>query len=151
PLGQVACQVLAPALSGYRRYCPYTLEPGASGAWTGPDLARAQELVRSSGTAGQRVTVWIGQWTQFGPAVGRYLVSVLDSLGYRARYRIGGGLSVKSTLRLQAAFSGWYPDFATPSSFVGPTLTCAASNPAGSGSANIAGFCDPLIDREMAL
>src|SRR5262249_36048615 len=86
-LGQATCQVLAPALAGYRRYCPYTLQPGTNGI-KGPDLARARQLVRSSGTYGQKVTIWIGAWTQYGTAVGKYLTTVLDSLGYRGSYRV---------------------------------------------------------------
>ena len=52
------CQILPPALAGYRRYCPYTRDRAAGGAWHGPDLARARKLVAASGTAGMRVTVW---------------------------------------------------------------------------------------------
>ena len=39
---QPTCQILPPALDGYRRYCPYTLHPAADGRWHGPDLARAR-------------------------------------------------------------------------------------------------------------
>ena len=46
------CQIMPPALAGYRRYCPYTRDPAADGAWHGPDLARARKLVAASGTAG---------------------------------------------------------------------------------------------------
>ena len=49
---------MPPALAGYRRYCPYTRDPSASGTWHGPDLAPARKLVAASGTAGMRVTVW---------------------------------------------------------------------------------------------
>jgi peptide/nickel transport system substrate-binding protein len=89
-LESVTCQVLPPDLSGYRPYCPYTAEPSNSDSWTASDLTRARRLVRSSGTAGQAVTVWIPTiYHQFGAAAGQYVVSVLDSLGYTARYRLG--------------------------------------------------------------
>ncbi len=52
------CQVIAPGLPGYRRYCPYTLHPRADGAYTGPNLARARRLVAKSGTSGERVALW---------------------------------------------------------------------------------------------
>jgi peptide/nickel transport system substrate-binding protein len=147
----VTCQILPPNFAGYRRYCPYTAKAGASGAWGAPDLEHARRLVRSSGTAGQAVTVWIPKWTQFSPAAGRYIVSVLDSLGYKARYRFAvDPFSNQDKLRLQAGINGWYADFAAPAGFIGPTLTCAAYNPVNSENLNIAEFCGPGIDREIA-
>src|SRR5262249_23007331 len=53
---QPTCQILAPTLPGYRPYCPYTLDPAPSGSWNAPDLARAQQLVASSGTNGAKAT-----------------------------------------------------------------------------------------------
>ena len=44
-LGQGAeptCQVLPPYLPGYRRYCPYTLDPTPAGVWHAPNLARGR-------------------------------------------------------------------------------------------------------------
>ena len=51
------CQILPPFVLGYRRYCPYTVNPG-KGKWTGPGLARARHLVAVSGTRGEPVVVW---------------------------------------------------------------------------------------------
>ncbi len=70
---QPNCQVLPPNSAGFARFCPYPL-----------DLARAQRLVAASGTAGQTVTVPTGPP---GARQSSYLVSVLRSLGYRARLR----------------------------------------------------------------
>jgi peptide/nickel transport system substrate-binding protein len=87
---QPTCQVLPPALPGYRPYCPYTLNPGPGGVWTAPDLARAGRLVRASRTRGARVTVVTGAFGTKIPdrTTGRYVVSVLDQLGYRASLRV---------------------------------------------------------------
>jgi peptide/nickel transport system substrate-binding protein len=149
-LGQLTCQVLPPDFQGYRRYCPYTAKRTASGAWTAPDLARAQRLVRSSGTAGQAVTVWIPDWIRFGADAGRYVVSVLKNLGYKARFRFAPDpYSVEDKLHLQAGFYVWAPDFAAPSGFFVATLTCGAYNPVNSQNANTAELCDPVIDREI--
>ena len=41
---------------GYKPYCPYTVNPD-SGSWTGPDMARARQLIEESGTEGMRVKV----------------------------------------------------------------------------------------------
>ena len=48
------CQVLPPNFPGYQAYCPWTRMP-QDGRWHGPDLSRAQALVRASGTAGATV------------------------------------------------------------------------------------------------
>ncbi len=151
-LGQVTCQVLPPDVAGYQRYCPYTAAPHASGAgaWTAPDMERARKLVRSSGTAGQAITVWISPGIGFGARAGRYIVSVLHSLGYHARYQLAADpFSNEDKIHLQAGFSGWYPDYPAPGGFFDATLTCRAYNRVNSENLNFAEFCDPAIDREM--
>ena len=151
-LGRLTCQVLPPDFDGYRRYCPYTAEPSASGAWSAPDLARARQLVRSSGTAGQTVTVWIPSWIHFGAAAGRYVVSVLDSLGLQGALPApqADPYAGEDSFTLQVGFYGWGPDFAAPAGFIVPALTCGAYNPVSSENENAAEFCDPAIDREIA-
>jgi peptide/nickel transport system substrate-binding protein len=152
-LGSVTCQILPPDLGGHRPYCPYTAEPSNRGTWTAPDLARARRLVRASGTAGEAVTVWIPRmYRQFGAAAGRYMVSVLDDLGYRARYRFAYDPFLhEDKLRLQLSFNGWYPDFGgTPSSFITPLLTCRSYNRDNALNNNSAEFCSRRIDREIA-
>ena len=155
-LGTVTCQILPPALTGYRPYCPSTAGPSADGAWTAPDLARARRLVRSSGTAGEAVTVWLPtMYEQFAGAAGRaagsYVVSVLDSLGYKARYRFAHNPFVhEDKLHLQLGFNGWYPDFASPSGFINPLLTCRSYNRDNTLNENAAEFCNPRIDHEIA-
>lgn len=76
--------MIPPTVPGYARYCPYTLDPRRTGEWTAPDLGKARQLVAASGTKGQKVTVWT--WRDFG-AEGRYVVSLLRRLGYRAQLR----------------------------------------------------------------
>ena len=144
-LGVVTCQVLPPNFDGYRRTCPYTADPNRAGTWTAPDLARARKLVRLSGTAGEAVTFWIPRWINFGAASGRYVVSVLDSLGYRARFRFAPDpYVVEDKLRVQAGFGAWYADFATPAGFIGSYNKADLAN-----NTNDAEFCDPAIDREI--
>lgn len=150
-LGVVSCQILPPNFDGYRRNCPYTTDPNQAGTWTGPDLARARRLVRESGTAGETVTFWDPKWISFDAASAKYVVSVLDSIGYRARYRFSTDpYPIEDKLHLQAGFSSWYADFATPGGFIGPTLTCSSYNRADlSDNTNFSEFCDPAIDREV--
>jgi YVTN family beta-propeller protein len=141
-LGQVTCQVLPPDLDGYSPYCPYTVAPNSSGTWTAPDLARARALVRRSGTTGKQVTVWIPHYIGFSAAPGRYVVSVLDSLGYHARLRIGRQRPSSE----RVGFWVWTPNFASAAGFIPSALGCDVSLDEGNESR----FCDPAIDREMA-
>jgi YVTN family beta-propeller protein len=157
-IAQPTCQVLPPTMPGYHPYCPYTLQPGPGGAWTAPDLAHAEQLVRASGTRGDKVTVLAGT---FGaplptPATGRYVVSVLDQLGYRASLRMMGvnrywGVLGDSRNRVQAGFFPWYQDYPVPSDFVGPLLTCGSFLPGNPVNVNTAEFCDPRIDAQAQL
>jgi peptide/nickel transport system substrate-binding protein len=149
-IGQVACQVLPPNLLGYRRYCPYTTDPNESGAWSAPDLARARQLVRASGTEGDAVSVGVPPEPSVGKAAGRYVVSVLNSLGYTARLaRTADPIDNEDRLHLGAIFSGWYPDYAAPTGMV-VALSCAGYNADNSLNLNAAEFCDHAIDREIA-
>ena len=75
-VAQSSCQVLAPNFAGYARYCPYP-----------HDLAKAKRLVAASGTTGQAVTVWM---PEIRKTTGDYLVSVLKSLGYKAKLKLIG-------------------------------------------------------------
>jgi YVTN family beta-propeller protein len=135
------CQVLPPNFVGYVRYCLYE-----------PDFARAKRLVAASGTAGQTVTVWTGS-----PGVPEtaYLVSVLRSLGYKARLKVfpsDGYIAalLKEGRQSQTGPSGWYADFPAPSQFFEPLFTCASSREPLSVEWNASAFCDPRIDREIS-
>jgi YVTN family beta-propeller protein len=150
-LGSTTCQVLPPNLDGYEPYCPYTVGPKAAGTWSAPDLERAQRLVRASGTAGQRVTVWLPDYTGIPASAGRYVASVLDRLGYRARFRFAPDpLGREDELHVQIGFSGESASFPKPASFIGEVLTCGADDPVHQYNSNSAEFCDPAIDREVA-
>jgi len=152
---QPTCQVLPPTMPGYRPYCPYTILPSSGGAWTAPDLALARRRVRQSGTQGDRVTVLYSHEQAPFPsaATARYLVSVLDQLGYRASLRTTGaggywGVLGDSRDRVQAGFFSWYQDYPAPSDFIDPLFTCASFLPDNQNNFNEAEFCDPQIDSQ---
>jgi peptide/nickel transport system substrate-binding protein len=152
---QATCQILPPTMPGYRPYCPYTILPGPGGVWTAPDLAMALRLVRDSGTRGDRVTVlYSDEGTDFpSPATARYLVSLLDELGYRTSLRMTDPIPYWSMLgdsrdRVQAGFFSWYQDYPTPSDFIDPLLTCGSFLPGSQHNINDAEFCDPRIDTQ---
>jgi YVTN family beta-propeller protein len=153
---QPTCQILPPTMPGYRPYCPYTILPSPSGAWTAPDFALAQRLVRQSRTRGDRVTVlYANEQPPFPtPGTARYLVSVLDELGYRASLRMVTnanaywGVLGNSRDRVQAGFFSWYQDYPAPSDFIDPLLTCGSFLPDNQNNVNEAEFCDPRIDAQ---
>jgi YVTN family beta-propeller protein len=147
-LARPTCQVLPPGLSGYQRYCPYTLNPRADGAYTAPRLALARSLVAASHTQGMHVRVLTDP--DFPPA--RYVVSVLDSLGYHASLWLATGdrfntLSKNSGYQVQVSRGGWAADYPAPSEFLNLFLSCAAFRPASDANDNVAEFCDQDIDR----
>jgi peptide/nickel transport system substrate-binding protein len=153
---QATCQILPPAMLGYRPYCPYTVSPSAGGTWTAPDLALAQRLVRESGTRGDHVTLlYSRQASPFpSPATARYIVSVLHQLGYRASWRVirnpnrYWSLLGDSRARVQAGLFSWYQDYPAPSDFIDPLLTCGSFVRDNPVNLNDAEFCDPRIDAQ---
>ena len=137
------CQIIPPNYPSYRKTCPY-----APGGVAGLDTAR--RLVHASGTAGQTVTVW-----GLAPEAlqGRFMASVLRSLGYRTRRRSIQDVQKYFTLitdprtRAQMGYYGWASDFPSESGFFRPLFSCAALA-AGAGT-NPSGFCSHSIDRQM--
>ena len=140
------CQILPPNLPGYEPTCPY-----AAGGASRLDVAR--RLVRNSGTLGEAVTVSVP-----APAArhGRYLVSLLASLGYRARLSKADpnehfARILDSREQVQAGFWGWLPSYPSAADFIPPQLGCAAFVPAAPDrNTNPSQFCDPAIDALMA-
>jgi len=142
----VTCQPITPGLPGYRRYCPYTRNPRADGAYAGPDLARARRLVAESGTAGERVDVW---GTTDPPYVPRgmpaYVAGVLRALGYRVRVHLIPFATFTQTMRkgLQLSVDGdWVANYPDPSAYMLQFFGC------GGGSSN-GYYCNPALDRRM--
>jgi peptide/nickel transport system substrate-binding protein len=140
PTGRPTCQILPADLPGRVPYCPYAR-----------DLARARKLVRASGTAGSRVTVWATPDYAFGLAmpVGRQVVGLLDALGYRARLKVvdGQGDYFAATLdpstHVQVAFEGFSSDYPSESGFIMPVLSCSARDNSS------ARFCDRRLERRL--
>jgi YVTN family beta-propeller protein len=140
------CQVLPPNFPGYKRYCPYTLDPSAASGWTAPDAAKARRLLTASGTAGTDVELW---WhTEFGRQAGQYLNELLDSLGYRARLRLFSGDLGKYFYALVApratwhlAGTGWFADSPAASNFMS-LFSCSSHD-------NYGRFCNRAIDARI--
>ena len=147
--GTPSCRILPRNFPGYRPTCPEAT--GGVGA-----LDTARRLVRSSGTAGARVTVWL---PNAAPAkLGPYLVSLLDSLGYRTRLQVAPIRGANpyfekvsdSRVRAQIGFGGWGVDYPSIANFIEPLLSCAGFVPASpERTTNLAEFCDRSIDAQM--
>ena len=147
-LARPTCQVLPPGLPGYQPYCPYTLNLRPDGAYTAPRLALARRLVAASHTKGMQVRVL----TDPGFAPARYIVSVLNALGYRASLQTASGdrfnaLSNNSRYQVQISRGGWAADYPAASEFINLFLSCGAFRPTSDASSNSAQFCDQRVDH----
>jgi len=146
--GFPTCQILPAAFPGYVPYCPYTRHPG--GTWTGPDFAKAQELVDRSGTAGSRVIVWASPDAfPIFPVlpVSRYFVDLLSDLGYDATLKVVpkeeyGPAVFDPSGDVQMASAAWRTDYPAESGYLPPLVTCGSFF-------NVAQFCDRGIERRM--
>jgi YVTN family beta-propeller protein len=146
---RLTCQILPPNYPGYEPYCPYTIEPGPGGQWSGPDMEGAKHLVRRSGTAGTHVTFWYTPaWPSAAKAEAQYFVEVLKELGFVADLRSTARTITKHFValrdpgrRIQIAPAGWLSDYPSPSNFIATLVGCDLfPNP------NYGAFCDRDID-----
>ena len=119
-LASPSCQVLPPGFPGHKDYCPYTKNPGTK--WSAPDVAKAKQLVKESGTAGQKVAVVVPD-DEVNKAMGVYLQSVLNQIGYKASVKpISGNIFftyVQNTKnKVQINVQQWYQDYPAASDFL---------------------------------
>lgn len=90
-----------------------------------------------------------------GPAAGRYLVSVLRQIGYRASLRaITSPLTYWNTIdnsrnRIQVGEFRWSEDYPAPWDFFGPLLSCQSFLPGNPANLNDSEFCNPRIDARF--
>jgi peptide/nickel transport system substrate-binding protein len=145
------CQVLPPGFPGYKAYCPYTKTPGSK--WSAPDMAKATAYMKASGQAGQPVTV-IADDQNVDPALGTYLVSVLNQLGFKATLKVISAniqfTYIQNTKNnVQISISQWYQDYPAASDFINVLLSCGSFHPGSDASINISGFCDKAIDAQI--
>ncbi|HEX6094517.1 MAG TPA: ABC transporter substrate-binding protein, partial [Dongiaceae bacterium] len=150
-LASPVCQVLPPTFPGHQPFCLYTANPGE--AWSAPDIEKAKQLVQESGTAGQEVTV-ISEDSAVSKAVGTYLQSVLNEIGYKASVKpISSNIQFtyiqNTNNNVQISVSQWYQDYPAASNFLHVLFGCDSFHPGSDSSVNISGFCDKEIDAKM--
>jgi peptide/nickel transport system substrate-binding protein len=151
-LAQASCQVLPQGLPGYRPYCPYTRSSGHAGAWTGPDLGKARQLVAASGRRGTSVTILALPITA---AAARELAATLRLLGFPARTRVLPPeqlfpLANDPSRRVQASVTGWVADYPSASGFLFNLFDCRSFKPKSKDNTNFSEFCDPRSQASMA-
>lgn len=150
-LAQPVCQVLPPGFPGHVDYCPWTKDPGEK--WSAPDMEKAKQLVEESGTKGQKVTV-IPEDKTVSKAVGVYLQSVLNELGYQAEVKpVSGNIQFtfiqNTNNKVQISVSQWYQDYPAASDFLYILFGCESFTEGSDSSINISGFCDQEINDKM--
>ena len=148
------CQVLPPNFPGYAPYCPYTAGTDHT-KWTGPDLAKAKQLVQQSGTAGMKVVV-NSATDSTDKALAQQMVSDLDSIGYKASTQLLTASiqypfvqNSNNSSKWQVAWSAWYQDYPAASDFLNVLLGCGSIHPGSDASPNIAAFCDKSIQTQI--
>ena len=143
-LATPTCQVLPPGIPGYRRYCPYTLNPTSAGRWSAPDLARARRLVERSRTQGAEVTLGgSAEAVSSEKKVLRYAAKVLRDLGYDAHVRFRSEKDMERARKsgdVQLGIGTWFGGELGPADFLQSFFSCDA--PYGNGW-----FCDERVDR----
>ncbi|SNX55660.1 peptide/nickel transport system substrate-binding protein [Streptomyces sp. TLI_55] len=150
-LASPACTILPPGFPGHVDSCDYT--KGGGTTWKAADLAKAKELVKKSGTAGQEVGIVV-QDDDVNKSIGQYLQSLLTQLGYKAKLKplspnIQFTYIQNTKNKVQLALTSWYQDYPAASDFLNVLLSCASYHPGSDSSINISGFCDKGIDTKM--
>jgi peptide/nickel transport system substrate-binding protein len=150
-LATPSCQVLPPGFPGHQDYCPYTKSPGKT--WSAPDIAKAKQLVKESGTAGAKVAV-VMQDDEVNKAMGIYLQSVLNEIGYKATVKpispnIFFTYAQNTKNKVQINVQQWYQDYPAASDFLYILFGCESFHPGSDSSINIAGFCNKKINDQM--
>jgi peptide/nickel transport system substrate-binding protein len=149
-LATPTCQFVPPALRGYQPHCPYGDTSGSSQRWVAPDRERARRLIARSGRAGERVVVWTRPSRK---AIGRYFVTLLDELGFRASLHVPESelayfdALLEPRTRVQIGFQSWTADYLSASNFIEPHFGCGRG--AERSVWNWSHFCDPAVTREI--
>jgi YVTN family beta-propeller protein len=146
--GRPTCQLLPPNFPGYRRYCPYTLNPSRGGEWSAPDLTEARRLVAASGTKGMPISVWACDTGCYGRTVAdsRYFAGLLRRLGYRAHLKVvplPSLIAAASRGRIQTALYFSAAQLGVVSEFFSD-FRCRSGRIAMNW-----GFCDRTIDEQI--
>ena len=146
------CQVLPPGFPGHESTTARTPRTRAR-KWSAPDMDKAKAAgqgVRHARPEGRRSS---SQDDEVNKAIGDYLQSVLNEIGYKAHASRRSPATSSSptsrtpTTRCRSACTQWYQDYPAASDFLNVLLGCESFHPGSDTAINIAGFCDKTIDR----
>ncbi len=117
-------------------------------------MARARQLVRESGTAGQDVTLIVPA-TAMDTSMGTYLRDMLQDIGYHAHlHPLSPAMELayaqNSANHVQISLMGWYADYVSPSNFVDTLFDCDNFHPGSDSSINMSGLCDAGVQTLVA-
>jgi peptide/nickel transport system substrate-binding protein len=124
--------------------CPYGPADGHG------DIAKAQQLVQQSGTAGQSITVW-GELRAPRTQYVEYYADLLNKIGYHATPKLISDATYFPTIgnaktNPQTGFADWVQDFPNPFDFYHLMIT-SAIQPVNSD--NYGYVSDPYIDQQV--
>src|SRR3954454_9702815 len=124
--------------------CPYGAADGNG------DIAKAQQLVQQSGTAGQSITVWGEQRAPRTQYV-EYYADLLNKIGYKATPKLISDTTYFPTIgnaktAPQTGFAVWIQDFPNPVDFY---LLLATSSIQPVNNENFGNVSDPKIDSTI--
>ena len=152
---RITCQAVPPTFAGYQPYCPYTVNPDASGTWRGPDLAAARTLIDAAGVKGQAVTVY-GLDLPGHREVARYFTGLLNALGFKAITKLtsldalftppSGLLAHESSVQMAGFWVSAQPP--TASSMIVGSFTCP-DFPNVTYNGFPQQFCDRSLDAQI--
>ena len=148
------CQILPPNYPSYAPYCPYTA--GTDHAkWTGPDVAKARQLVAASHTKGMSVVV-DGINGQVYRALVEQMVSDLNAIGYKASPQLLAASiqypfvqNSSNSGKWNVGLSAWSQDYPAQSDFLNVLLGCHSIHPGSDASPNIAAYCDQRTQAQI--
>ena len=141
-----ACFFLPPAVAGHpTTSCPYGT-PGTG------NLTKAKALVKQSGEAGAKVTVW-SETRQPRQQWASTFTQYLNQIGFKATQKVIADATYFETvgelkLHPQAGFADWNQDFPNPVDFYGVLLDGHAILP--TNNENFGEVNDPRINSEVA-
>jgi len=153
-LASPLCQQLPVGMGGYEPYCPFTKGgTDKTTKWTAPDLEKAKQLVKESGTAGQKVTL-ISSDKVVEKSMGEYLVNMLRNLGYDAQLKAISSNDQfnyiqNSKNKVQISLTDWFQDYPAPSDFLNVLFSSDSFHEGSDNSINIAGYSNLKIDADM--
>ena len=107
--------------------------------------------MKSAGLSGSPVTVWTNTKDP-RPAIGAYLASVLNQIGFKASIKSLNQTVYFSTIgdpksKAQIGFDDWFQDFPHPGDFMGNLLTTAAAKSIPSFNSGF--VSDPHVDSQV--